>query len=54
VFLGRGGHLQRDLPALAEGLRAAHPELRLALAGAVGEDPGVLAAMAAYCVGQLG
>lgn len=50
VFLGQGGHLQRDLPLLAEGLRAAHPGLRLNVAGAVGEDPGVLAAMTDYCV----
>ena len=50
VFLGQGGHLLRDLPLLAEGLRAAHPGLRLTVAGAVGEDPGVLAAMTDYCV----
>ena len=50
VFLGQGGHLLRDLPLLAEGLSAAHPGLRLSVAGAVGEDPGVLAAMTEYCV----
>jgi sirohydrochlorin cobaltochelatase len=54
VFLGQGGHLLRDLPLLAEGLRAAHPGLRLRVAGAVGEDPGVLAAMTDYCVRSLG
>jgi sirohydrochlorin cobaltochelatase len=53
VFLGQGGHLLRDLPLLAEGLRAAHPGLKLTVAGAVGEDPGVLAAMTDYCVGAL-
>ena len=50
VFLGQGGHLLRDLPLLAEGLRAAHPGLQLTVVGAVGEDPGVLAAMTDYCV----
>jgi sirohydrochlorin cobaltochelatase len=50
VFLGQGGHLLRDLPLLAEGLREAHPGLQLTVAGAVGEDPGVLAAMTDYCV----
>ncbi|MBD8531209.1 MULTISPECIES: sirohydrochlorin chelatase [unclassified Massilia] len=50
VFLGQGGHLLRDLPLLAQELRAAHPGLRLTVAGAVGEDPGVLAAMTDYCV----
>ncbi|HBZ07785.1 MAG TPA: cobalamin biosynthesis protein CbiX, partial [Massilia sp.] len=33
VFLGQGGHLLRDLPLLAEGLRAAHPQLTLNVAG---------------------
>ena len=53
VFLGQGGHLLRDLPLLADGLRAAHPGLKLTVAGAVGEDPGVLAAMTDYCVGAI-
>jgi sirohydrochlorin cobaltochelatase len=54
VFLGQGGHLQRDLPALAARLRQEHPGLRLQVAGPVGEDAGVLAAMAEYCIGALG
>lgn len=54
VFLGQGGHLLRDLPLLAEGLRAAHPQLRLNVAGAVGEDPDVLAAMSDYCMKAIG
>jgi len=53
VFLGQGGHLLRDLPLLAEGLRAKHPGLRVDVVGAVGEDPGVLAAMTDYCVRSL-
>lgn len=54
VFLGQGGHLLRDLPLLAQELRVAHPDLRLNVAGAVGEDPAVLAAMTDYCVRSLG
>ncbi|XYJ09297.1 sirohydrochlorin chelatase [Telluria sp. B2] len=54
VFLGQGGHLLRDLPLLAEDLRAAHPGLALTVAGAVGEDPDVLAAMSDYCLRALG
>jgi sirohydrochlorin cobaltochelatase len=50
VFLGQGGHLLRDLPALVEDLRAAHPGVAFKVVGAIGEDPGVLAAMADYCV----
>jgi sirohydrochlorin cobaltochelatase len=53
VFLGQGGHLLRDLPQLLERLRASHPDVRFATVPAVGEDPGVLAAMAAYCVAAL-
>ena len=53
VFLGMGGHLQRDLPALVDGLRAQHPQLAIEVAGPVGQDAGVLAAMADYCVSSL-
>jgi sirohydrochlorin cobaltochelatase len=53
IFLGQGGHLLRDLPLLLERLRAAHPEVRFSTVPAVGEDPDVLAAMAAYCVAAL-
>jgi sirohydrochlorin cobaltochelatase len=54
VFLGQGGHLLRDLPQLADGIRAAHPGLRLQIAGAIGEDPAVQAAMTDYCIRSLG
>jgi sirohydrochlorin cobaltochelatase len=53
VFLGQGGHLQRDLPALVQGLRTQYPGLTLAVAGPVGEDAGVLNAMADYCLSTL-
>jgi sirohydrochlorin cobaltochelatase len=51
VFLGQGGHLLRDLPLLLDQLRASHPQVTFRTVPAVGEDPGVLAAMAAYCAG---
>jgi sirohydrochlorin cobaltochelatase len=50
VFLGQGGHLLRDLPLMVEQLHASHPQLQIEVAGAVGEDPGVLEAMMNYCV----
>lgn len=53
VFLGQGGHLLRDLPALADAIRAAHPDLRLNVVGAIGEDPAVQQAMADYCIKAL-
>jgi sirohydrochlorin cobaltochelatase len=53
VFLGQGGHLLRDLPLLVDQLRVDHPGVTVKVAGAVGEDPAVLAAMTDYCVGAL-
>ncbi|MDL2357965.1 MAG: CbiX/SirB N-terminal domain-containing protein [Pseudomonadota bacterium] len=54
VFLGQGGHLLRDLPLLVEQLKIDHPGVAIKVVGAVGEDPGVLDAMTAYCVASLG
>jgi len=54
VFLGQGGHLLRDLPQLMDELRAAYPDVRFSTVPAVGEDPAVLAAMAAYCSSAAG
>jgi sirohydrochlorin cobaltochelatase len=53
VFFGQGGHLLRDLPALAEQLRQAHPAVKIEVAGAVGEDADVLQAIARYCIGSI-
>lgn len=50
VFLGQGGHVLRDLPALIDELKSAHPHMRFHVAGAVGEDADVLNAMATYCL----
>jgi sirohydrochlorin cobaltochelatase len=46
LFLGGGGHVRQDLPAMLAALRERHPRLRLTLHGAIGEDRGVLQAMA--------
>lgn len=54
VFLGQGGHVLRDLPLLVEELRQAHPQLRLKVVEAVGENASVLAAIADYCVAAPG
>ncbi|MCS6765769.1 MAG: CbiX/SirB N-terminal domain-containing protein [Candidatus Protistobacter heckmanni] len=53
VFFGQGGHLRKDLPELIARCQAEQPGLALRCAGAVGEDEGVLAAIAAYCLAQL-
>ncbi len=53
VFLGQGGHVLRDLPVLLDELRQVHPEVTIRTVDAVGEDSGVLEAIARYCVGSL-
>ncbi len=47
LFLGAGGHVRKDLPALLDTLRSAHPQVQWLLKPSVGEDDGVVAAMAA-------
>ena len=46
VFLGGGGHVRRDVPALLDQLRAAHACVAWTLHGALGETPHVIAALA--------
>jgi len=46
LFLGTGGHVRKDLPALVEALAAAWPAVRWKLQTAVGEAPLVIDAMA--------
>ena len=46
AFLGVGGHVRRDVPALVEALRRAHPDLEATLSSALGEDAAVQDAMA--------
>ncbi|MBF6992040.1 MULTISPECIES: sirohydrochlorin chelatase [Cupriavidus] len=53
VFFGQGGHIRRDLPALLDQCRQAHPGLQLHCAAAVGESDAVLDAIAAYCMASL-
>lgn len=53
VFLGQGGHVLRDLPLIIDELKTTYPALSFKIAGAVGEDPQVLNAMATYCVSAI-
>lgn len=53
VFLGQGAHVLRDLPLMVDELRVIHPTVAIKVAGAVGEDPGVLKAMTDYCIAAL-
>ena len=46
LFLGAGGHVRKDLPALLVDLSAAHPDVQWRLRRAIGEVDGVIEAMA--------
>ena len=46
LFLGAGGHVRNDLPALQRELEAAFPLVQWRLRPAIGETEGVIAAMA--------
>ena len=46
LFLGAGGHVRKDLPALLDQLRQAHPDALWLLRPAIGEDDTVIEAMA--------
>jgi sirohydrochlorin cobaltochelatase len=54
VFLGQGGHVREDVPALVDGLRKRYPSVAVTQTGAAGEDDGVLDALAAFCLQALG
>jgi sirohydrochlorin cobaltochelatase len=47
LFLGAGGHVRKDVPALFGALQARHPDVAFALHPAVGQMPVVISAMAA-------
>jgi sirohydrochlorin cobaltochelatase len=53
LFLGAGGHVRKDLPALLDALRTKHPATAFALHPAVGELDPVIDAMAAAAAATL-
>jgi len=52
VFFGQGVHVRRDLPEVIERCRGVYPSVQIKCAVAVGEDEGVLGAVAEYCLRQ--
>ena len=50
LFLGAGGHVRKDLPALLAELSAAHPAVQWQLQRAIGEIDSVIEAMARAAV----
>ena len=52
LFLGVGKHAREDLPVLLEQLASAHPDVTITVRPAVGEDPGLIDAMARLAIGK--
>jgi len=48
MFMAQSGHLKRDLPLQVEAALRDYPQVKIRIAGAVGEAPGVIEAMAAH------
>lgn len=46
LFLGAGGHVQRDLPALLTAVRQRHADIRITATPAIGEVPEIVQAIA--------
>ena len=52
LFFGQGGHLRNDVPAMVADIAAALPGVSVTLGRAAGDDDGVIAALAAFCVSE--
>ena len=52
LFLGQGGHLRSDVPAMVADIEASLPGVALELARAAGDDDGVVTALVAFCLGE--
>jgi len=52
LFLGQGGHLRKDIPAIVAGIAESLPGVSIELSPAAGDDEGVIAALAAFCVAE--
>ena len=53
LFLGMGGHVRNQVPALVEQLAAAHAAVRWSLQPTIGESDAVIAAIAAEALRRL-
>jgi sirohydrochlorin cobaltochelatase len=50
LFLGSGGHVQRDVPAAVDALRRRHPTVTFRMQAAAGESAAIIDAMAALAL----
>lgn len=46
MFIARGGHLKKEVPEMLEILRSTYPDVAFVLGGVIGENEGVVRAMA--------
>jgi sirohydrochlorin cobaltochelatase len=53
LFLGTGGHVERDVPLLIEAAQARWPHLEIERTPTLGEEPQVILAIAAACARHL-
>ncbi len=53
LFLGVGGHVRKDLPALVARLRERHPHIQWELAPPIGEDERLVQTLAAIALGSI-
>ena len=53
IFLGQGGHVRNDLPALVKQLESTYPLVQFSLMAAIGENELVLNAIAQACISFL-
>jgi sirohydrochlorin cobaltochelatase len=53
IFLGQGGHVRDDVPALFDALRKRYAGIHVTLSRAAGEDGGVIDALASFCIQEL-
>ena len=53
IFLGQGGHVRDDVPALFDTLRKRYSRVDVTLSRAAGEDGVVIDALASFCIQEL-
>lgn len=53
IFLGQGGHVREDVPALFDALRKRYSRVDVTLSRAAGEDGGVIDALASFCIQEV-
>jgi sirohydrochlorin cobaltochelatase len=53
IFFGQGGHVREDVPALVDILRKRWAGVAVSVSRSVGDDSGVVDALASFCIHEL-